>query len=102
MKIKCHFFVTLEAEVSKAQMAGKSIIIEIDDNSKLGPIYNKDDTKPMSQNGRILPGIIERHALVVANGVEGRTSGVIKRQRCTKTNTEESAIDLVLLSTDML
>ena len=69
---KMPFFVTLEEEVSKAQMAGKSVIIEIDANSKLGPEYIKGDPKQMSQNGRILAGIIERHALVVANGVVGK------------------------------
>ena len=61
---------SLEEEISKAQSAGKSIIIEIDANSKLGPTYIKRDPKSMSLNGRILSGIIERHALTVANGVE--------------------------------
>ena len=31
----------------------------------------------MSPNGQILSGIIERHALTVANGEEGKSCGVI-------------------------
>ena len=38
---KMPFFVSLEEEISKAQSAGKSIMIEIDANSKLGPAYIK-------------------------------------------------------------
>ena len=32
-------FIALEVEVIKVQMTGKSVIIEIDSNSKLGPEY---------------------------------------------------------------
>ena len=74
----------------------------MDANIKLGPKYIKNYSKPISTNGRILSGIIERHALTVANGIEGKTSGVITRKRSTKTNNEESAIDFVLLSSDMV
>ena len=42
----------------KAQEGQKSIIIELDANSKLGKEYIKNDPKPMSSNGRILAGII--------------------------------------------
>ena len=38
---KMPFFVTLEEEISKAEMAGKSVIVEIDANSKLGTSYIK-------------------------------------------------------------
>ena len=77
------FFVSLEEEISKAQSAGKSLIIELDANSKLGSKYIKNDPKPMSPNGLILSGIIDRHALTVANGVEGRSHGVVTRRRNT-------------------
>ena len=46
------FFLALEEEVVKAELAGKSIVIEMDANSKLGP-----DLIP---GGRILAEIIER------------------------------------------
>ena len=65
------FFVALEVEVSKAKLEG-SIIIELDSNSKLGSAYIKKDPHNMSPNGLVLSGIIDRHALIVANGVENR------------------------------
>ena len=40
---KMPFFVALEEEISKAQLAGKSLIIELDANSKLGPEYVPGD-----------------------------------------------------------
>ena len=55
----------------------------------------------MSQNGGILTEIIERHALVVANGLKQKRSGIITRRRSTVVRTEESAIDFVILSSDM-
>ena len=69
MDEKMPFFVALEEEVSKARLEGKSIILELDANSKLGPKYIKNDPHNMSQNGVILSGIIERQGLVVANGL---------------------------------
>ena len=99
---KMPFFVALEEEVSKANMSNKSIIIQIDANSKLGPTYIEKDPKPMSPNGTILAGIIERHALIVANGVRNKCTGVITRKKITKNGIQESAIDLVLISSDML
>ena len=43
---KMPFFVALEEEISKAHMAGKSIIIELDAISKLGPEYHICSTGP--------------------------------------------------------
>ena len=54
----------------------------------------------MSPNGFLLAGIIERHALFVANGSE-RSIGTVTRRRVTKDRTEESVIDIVLTSYDM-
>ena len=99
---KMPFFVALEEEISKAQINGKSLIIELDANAKLGQQYIANDPKPMSSNGLILAGIIERHALIVANGVQAKSEGVITRKRSTVVNTEESVIDFVLISGDML
>ena len=56
----------------------------------------------MSKNGTILSGIIERHALIVTNGITDKCTGVITRKRVTKNGIQESTIDLVLLSCDML
>ena len=94
------FFIALEAEIVKAELAGKSILIEMDANSKLGPEYIPKDPHEKSPNGRILANIIERHALVVANG-SIRCTGTITRKRITRNRTEESCIDIVLFSSDM-
>ena len=94
------FFIALETEIVKAELAGKSIIIAMDANSKLGPEYIPKDTHDMSANGKLLGNIIKRHALVVANGSE-KCTGTVTRRRATKFRTEESCIDIVMFSSDM-
>ena len=96
------FYVALEEEVIKAQNEGKSIIMELDANCKLGHNYIANDPKPMSVNGKIMAGIIDRYALCVENGLGGRVKGAITRKRVTKNNIEESIIDLVIVSRDMV
>ena len=98
---KMPFFVALEEEVSKARLEGKSIILELDANSKLGTKYIRNDPHTISPNGIILSGIIDRHALIVANGLTHKSSGVITRKRSTVVRTEESVIDFVCISSDM-
>ena len=87
--------------MSKARLEGKLIILELDANSKLGNKYIKDDPHSISPNGVILSGIFERHALIVANGLTQKCSGVITRKRSTVLRTEESVIDFVCISSDM-
>ena len=77
------------------------MIIEIDANSKLGEKYIPSDPHQISPNGQLLAGIIERHALFVANGSD-KCEGTITRKRITKYRKEESAIDIVLFSQDMV
>ena len=48
------FFVALEEEINKAEMLGKSVFLEMDANSKLGPEFIPKDPHGQSQNGRIL------------------------------------------------
>ena len=95
------FFIALEAEIVKAEITGKSVIIEMDANSKLGPHYIPNNPHEMSPNGKILSDIIERHALVVANGTE-QCTGLITRQRSTNKRTEKSCIDLLIFSHDIM
>ena len=95
------FFLALETEVEKAELAGKSIVIEMDANSKLGSKYIPNDPHEISPNGYLLAGIIDRHNLIVANGTD-KSEGVITRRRVTKHRIEESAIDIVLFSQDMM
>ena len=96
------FFGALEEEISKAELAGRSVMVCFDANSKMGPEYIPGDPHVMSENGKIIEGIIERHALTVANGVTGKSKGVITRERTTGVSQERSVIDLILLSADLV
>ena len=97
---RMQFFLALEVEIVKSELAGKSTIIEMDANTKLGPDHIPNDPHPMSSNGKILSKIITRHALIVANGTE-QCKGLITRQRSTGDRNERSCIDLVLFSSDL-
>ena len=99
---KMPFYVALEEEVVKAQAEGKSIIMELDANCKLGTEYIPNDPRTMSGNGKIMAGIVDRHELCVANGISDKVKGTITRKRSTKDHIEESVIDLVILSDDMV
>ena len=100
---KMPFFLALKEEVSKAEIAGRSILIGFDANSKLGPDWIKHDKNEQSQNGKVLEGIIQRHALIVANYYYELYFNLtnITRQRNTIDGVEESAIDYIILSQDM-
>ena len=89
------FFIALEEEICKAEMLGKSIIIQMDANSKLGPEIIELDPHCQSNNGRILAGIIERHGLIVVNSMKQKCQGVITRRRVTTDNIEESVISKI-------
>ena len=92
------FFLALEQEIIKAEMQGKSMYIEMDSNSKLGPQIIPSDPHPQSTNGKLLAGIIDRHGLIVANGLDEKCEGAITRRRVTTDSVEESIIDHVLIS----
>ena len=95
------FFLALEEEICKAEMLGKSIIIQMDANSKLGPKIIEKDPHCQSNNGHLLAGIIERHGLIVANSINEKCQGVITTRRVTTENIEESVIDFVLINDDI-
>ena len=96
------FFEALESSITKAGLAGKSILISLDANSKLGPAWIPNDIHAQSPNGKILAGILERHALVVANCLEGKSQGTVTRKRTTVDGIEKSTIDFVILSSDLV
>ena len=77
------FFIALETEIEKAELAGKSVLIELEANSKLGPNYISKDPHNITPNGTLLAGIIERHTLVVGNGSD-RCVGTITRKKSNK------------------
>ena len=95
------FFQALEQEIIKAELHGKSIFIEMDSNSKLGPEIVSNDPHEQSPNGQILAGIIQRHGLIVANSINEKCQGAITRRRETKNSVEESIIDHVIISEDL-
>ena len=94
---KMPFFRALEQEIIKAKIHEKSIYIQMDANSKLGPDMIEGDPHKQSDNGKILEGIIKRHALIVMNGVKQKCSGKITRRRTTSKVSEESIIDFVIV-----
>ena len=51
------FFLALEQEIVKAEIEGKSIIIEMDANSKLGPDLIPGDVHEQSENGKFDKGL---------------------------------------------
>ena len=57
-KDRIPFFTALEKEITSAELEGRSVMIAMDANSKLGKHYIKDDPHPTSENGKILTGII--------------------------------------------
>ena len=95
------FFRSLEEEIIKAQFNGKSIYIQMDANSKLGPEIFSGDPHAQSENGKILSNIIERNALTVMNGMVSKCRGSITRRRITCKVKEESILDFVIVSEDI-
>ena len=99
---RSQFFIALEKEVVSAEIANKSVIIEMDANSKLGPIVIDGDPHPQSSNGKMLADIIEKHGMIVVNGLKTKRRGLITREKCTIRSVEKSIIDLVIVSADLL
>ena len=66
---KTPFYNALDEEIASTELEGKSILIAMDANAKLGPEYIQGDPHKQSQNGKVMTGTIERHALCVANGM---------------------------------
>ena len=95
------FFLALEEEITKAGLAGESVIISLDANSKLGKDWIPEDSHEQSANGKVLSGILKRPALSVVNSVQGKSQGVTRR-RTTVDGVEKSTIDFVILSEDLV
>ena len=95
------FFEALEKEIAYAEFEGRSIIISMDANCKLGKTYISEDPHAQSKNGKVLSEIIDRHALIVINGLKDKCSGLITRERSTVQGVEQSVIDFVIISSDL-
>ena len=94
------FFLALGTAIERAELAGKSVLIEMDANSKLGNKYIANDPHEMSANGRLLADITERRNLTLCNGTD-KCTGTITRKRITRNRCEQSAIDMVIISSDL-
>ena len=94
------FYTTLDAEVERSYLAGREVIISMDANAKLGNKWIPKDKHSICENGKLLEKVLIKHALVVANGhVKCQVS--ITRKIVTTNRTEESTIDLVIMSEDL-
>ena len=69
-KDRLPFFTALEKEITSSELEGSSVIIAMDANSKLGPTFIEDDPHSQSKNGAVLAGIVNRHAMFVANSLK--------------------------------
>ena len=96
------FWVAVEKEIASAEIQGKSIIIQMDANAKLGPENIEGDPKPISENGKVLFAIMERHGMIVLNSLKEKCKGVITREKTTCNGTEKSVIDFVIVSSDLV
>ena len=77
-------------------------MICMDANSKLGKDYIKGDPHNQSKNGKLLGDILDRHALIVLNGLQKKCTGVIIREKHTTEGIEQSVIDFVIMSSDLI
>ena len=96
------FFSVLEEEIVRAKVSNKSIIIQLDANSKLGKNIIPGDPHDQTPNGAALAEIVNRHALTVVNSIRNKVKGVITRRRITENGIEESVIDFLIVSNDLV
>ena len=96
------FFSKLEEEIISARLANKSIIIQLDANSKLGKVFHPLDPKDQTPNGAVLASIVERNDLIVVNTLPNKCKGIITRRRTTSEGLEESVIDFLIISLDIM
>ena len=96
------FFSVLEEEIMRAKVSNKSIIIQLDVNSKLGKNIIPGDPHDQTPNGAALAEIVNRYALTVVNSIRNKVKGVITRRRITESGIEESVIDFLIVSNDLV
>ena len=96
------FWSQLESEVMSALDNNCLVFIEMDANAKIGDIIIKDNLQPsISNNGRLLLNMTERHNLVIVNSLE-ICQGKITRERIFENRTERSILDYVIVCQNML
>ena len=98
---KNSFFHKLDEEVKRAKVTGAMICMELDANSKLGPMIISGDPHPQSKNGKLLEDLVNDNDLVVVNGLD-ICQGKITRFRKTIKRTEKSIIDFFIVCKSFL
>ena len=87
------FYSRLDEEIASAQEADYGIILEMDCNAKLGKnIIKGDPAENMSENGKHLFELLEKHNLHLVNASD-KCKGVITRQRINKKGTDQEKIE---------
>jgi exonuclease III len=98
---KLNFWMGLEEEIIAAKSESCMILIQMDANAKVGrKIISLDPNSETDGNGKLLLELINRHGLVLLN-VDRSCTGVITRQRITKTNTELAILDYMLVCQEL-
>ena len=92
---------TVEEQVARSYLAGCMILVAEDSNAKLGPTIIMDDPNPMSENGKLLAGMISRQGLNIINKSSKCIGGPVTRRRTVNGKTEESCIDFILVSKEL-
>lgn len=96
-----YFYFKLDEEIESAINAGTAVVIEMDCNAKLGSSIIKGDPHQMSENGAMLNEILIKHNLMVLNSSE-KCKGLITRRRDTIKGIEESVIDFIVVSQEII
>ena len=88
---------TVEEQVVRSFLAGCMVLVAEDSNAKLGPTLVPNDPNPMSENGKLLAGMISRQNLTIANTSTKCRGGPITRMRLVNGKVEKSCIDFILI-----
>ena len=98
---KLNFWMGLEEEIIAAKSESCMILIQMDANAKVGQqILSSDPNCDMDGNGKLLLEVINRQHLLLLN-VDRSCTGVITRERVTKTNTELAILDYMLVCEEL-
>ena len=98
---KTPFYNALEEEIAAAEILGKSVILTLDANAKLGPKIIQGNPYMQTPNGAMLAGIVDRHALCVVNGLVNKRKGIITRKQNTVLGVKMSVIAFGMVSDDL-
>ena len=100
-EIRKSFFLKLDEEIKRAKVAGTLICLELDANSKLGPVIVPGDPHPQSRNGKFLENLLYENDLIVVNSLD-LCDGKITRYRKTTKRTEKSILDFFIVCKSFL